>query len=250
MNDQRIFECLAQNGPSTDVELAIWLAVSPDDIHGQMAALMAVGDVCRVPHGDGMAYQFSEGFKRSEVHAKIARRAAILKFQQDPAITTPAAKARHFLLANGRQCTSAEMHAALGLGPDELPSAVLADELAAGHLFKDGKHWFLDDRRGEPRALPAVAPAVLELPEIPRLLAPAAEAVRIWPMPDAMPERATPRPRDPSSGVFMPAEEVPVLRMTKRHDMTVLIKRGPDRMALSASDISAIARFAQENDIR
>jgi hypothetical protein len=250
MNDQRIFECLAQNGPSTDVELAIWLAVSADDIHGQMAALVAVGDVCRVPHGDGMAYQFSEGFKRSEVHAKIARRAAILKYQQDPATTTPAAKARHFLLANGRQCTSAEMHAALGLTSDELPSAVLADELAAGHLFKDGKHWFLDDRRAAPRELPAVAPAALDLPEIPRLLAPAAEAVRFWPIPEVASAIAKAAARDPSSGVLLPIEEPPVLRMTKRRDMTVLIKRGPDRMALSASDVAAIVRFAQENDIR
>lgn len=249
MNDQKIFECIAINGTSTDIELAIWLDTTSDDVRGQCAALVSVGDILATDDGPTQAYVFSGKFQRSPDYAKLMRRADIAKFQRQD--EPPETVAVRFLEANDRECTGAELALALGLTGDQMPSQVLADALAAGRIFKDGKHWFLD-RRDEPRALPAVPTPALALPDgmvLPRLLAPAAEAVRIWPKPEVSITGAKVSvPQDQSFGFLRPAETPPVLRMQKRHDKSVSLKRGADRISLTRSEIEALALFAQEND--
>lgn len=215
MNDQKIFECLSQLGAANDVELAIWLGTSTDDIYGQMAALISVGDVKIETRVDRSFYVFTERFKATDEYAKLKRRADLLQFQQDPLATTPEAKATHYMLANGRQATSAELHAVLGLGADDLPSAVLADALAEGRMFRDGKRWFLD-RRSEVRE-----PAALleeDLDSKPMLRQQVA-----WPSPStAKPITTVVAPPDHFG--LLPRDEAPKLTITKRHDRTVLVK--------------------------
>lgn len=151
MNDQRIFECIAAAEGSLSVsELARQMEVDVDDARGQLAALLAVGDIIIV-RGE---YDFSERFKRGEVHAQLMKRAAAVQF---------AAKEKHgqlediavmFLITRGGRCSASEMHLALNLKPHELASRELREALRTGKLFKEGPVWMLD-RRSVPRNDPS-----------------------------------------------------------------------------------------------
>lgn len=54
--------------------------------------------------------------------------------------------------------TGAQLHAHLGLNPIQTPSNVLAEAMADGRLFKDGKHWAL----GAASRVPAMASTPVE----------------------------------------------------------------------------------------
>lgn len=152
MNDQKIYEAIALNGPMTAAALAIEMGAEVDDTIEHLAALRGVGDLVLA---DGF-YSFSRPFGISEDCRRARAKAATVMQARAAGGTTPLDRALNFLLARGGECTSADLHAALCLGPDELPSTVLADALAAHRLFKEGKMWRLD-RRTTPRKSPSLS---------------------------------------------------------------------------------------------
>lgn len=152
MNDQTIYEAIALNGPMTAAALAAAMGTEIDDTIAHLAALRGVGDLVLV---DGI-YSFGKDFVRSEDHRRAKLKALAIMQARTAGGETPLDRALNFLIARGGECTSSEMHAALGLQPDVLPSVVLADALAQQRLFKDGKLWRLD-RRTAPRISPSLS---------------------------------------------------------------------------------------------
>lgn len=146
MNDQKIYECIALNGPMTAAALAQELGVDVDDAIEHLAALRGVGDLVLA---DGV-YSFSRGFSISEDGRRARARADAITQGRAGAGTCVTDRALNFLIARGGRCASWELHKALELGADELTSVVLADALVAGRLFKEGKEFFVD-RRTMPR---------------------------------------------------------------------------------------------------
>lgn len=151
MNDQRIFECIADaQGPVSVQEIARQMGVDIDDARGQLAALLSVGDLVAI-HGE---YDFSERFKRGDVHAQLMKRAAAVAFAAKAKQGQLEDTAVMFLMTRGGRCSASEMHLALGLKPDQLASTELRESLRTGKLFKEGAQWMLD-RRAVPRNDPA-----------------------------------------------------------------------------------------------
>lgn len=146
MNDQKIYECIAMNGPMTAAALAAAMETEVNDTIEHLAALRSVGDLVLV---DGV-YSFGRGFMSSEDYRRAKNKVLTILQARAAGGETMLDRALNFLIARGGECTGSDLHAALGLLPDELPSAVLAEALVQQRLFKDGKLWRLD-RRAVPR---------------------------------------------------------------------------------------------------
>lgn len=146
MNDQKIYECIAMNGPMTAAALAAAMQTEVNDTIEHLAALRSVGDLVLV---DGV-YSFGRGFMSSEDYKRAKNKVLAILQARAAGGDTMLDRALNFLIARGGECTGSDLHSALCLLPDELPSVVLADALAQQRLFKDGKVWRLD-RRAVPR---------------------------------------------------------------------------------------------------
>lgn len=156
MND--IYNELAKRPPLSAVQLADKLDREPNDVRGELAGLVAVGELIVVdgelPNGlQGKLYEFSQSFKETVAYGLLMRKAEAATF--DAPGMTNAERAIAFITQKG-EATSAELHALLGLKPTESASNYLTAALKDGRLNKDGKTWKL----GPGKPVAPVAPSL------------------------------------------------------------------------------------------
>lgn len=187
MNDQAILEQLALHPRSRAVQLADRADMPLDDVQAALVALVAIGDVvvsndiapndkpCNV-------YELSATFKESARGQAIVAKAAAMRFRREHPTLDDIELAVAFVHERGT-ATSAELHALLGLQPDQQASVFLGSAVQDQLLVKDGKNWTLGPRASlelrddaKPTAAPASSAAPSPAPQpVPRFLdAPAA----------------------------------------------------------------------------
>lgn len=146
-NDQAIIERIAQNPKCRAVQLSDWLDVPVDDVQGQLAALIAVGDVSgtqgTAPSGTPcQVYELTTAFRESDRGLIVLAKAEITAFREAHPTLGNTALAVAFVQKRG-SATSTELGVLLNLGADEYPSTVLASAVTNGKLVRDGKSWTL-----------------------------------------------------------------------------------------------------------
>jgi len=164
MNDQAILEQIALNPKCRAVQLADRLDRDLDDVQGQLAGLIVVGDVI-ASNGTSPAgtpcqlYDLSDAFKESDAYKPILVKTLAAQFAAFRPDLGKTDRAIEFVRERGT-ATSSELHAVLQLDPREAPSQFLVNAVRNGRLVKDGKHWTLG-----PNA-PEAIPATREPPEL------------------------------------------------------------------------------------
>lgn len=153
-NDQAILERIAQNPKCRAVQLADWLDADVDDVGAQLAALISVGDVVlshgTAPNGTPCAlYDLTEAFKASKAYEPILAKTLAAHFATFRPDLGKTDRAVEFVRERG-MATSAELHAVLGLAPDEYASTYLRSAITSARLVKDGKTWTLGPKESGP----------------------------------------------------------------------------------------------------
>lgn len=183
MNDQAILEHLAQHPRSRAVQLADRADMPLDDVQAALVALVAVGDVVVsndiAPNNQPCnVYTLSDAFKESTRGLAVMAKADAIRFRKEHPALDDITLAVAFVRER-QTATSAELHALLGLQPDQQASVFLSSALQDQLLAKDGKNWTLASRasfelRGDdvkPTAAPALSPAPSFAPQpVPRFL--------------------------------------------------------------------------------
>lgn len=152
MNDQAIFEQLAQHPKSRAVQIADRLDCDVDDVQTTLSALIAVGEVTAsngsAPNNTPcQVYELSERFKESDAFPLLEAKAAAMRFAMTHANLSRIDRAVEFVRGVG-VATSAELHIVMGLAPEEYASVILSHTLRAERLAKDGKNWVLGPKAG------------------------------------------------------------------------------------------------------
>lgn len=145
MNDQTILEVLAAGTDLRRVQIADKLDMLTDDVQALLSGLVAVGDVLETdgtgPNGlPCKLYNLSPAFRRSERYNPIAMKVSAAKFAQLPGAGR-VDRAIAFIRDRGGEASSSELHAMLGLAPEQLASTALAAGIREKKLVKVGKIW-------------------------------------------------------------------------------------------------------------
>lgn len=266
MNDQKILELMAATPGMRRVQLADKLDMATDDVQALLAGLMAVGDVVE---SDGFGpnglpcklYNLSDRFKASAAYAPLAAKAAAAGFQCAPGLNR-IERSIAFIRSNGGTATSSELHAMLGLAPDEYVSSMLASAVRTSRLVKDGKNWTLGTGPGTAPPQRVVrddpdAPAALALPVVsktpavapePAAPAPVEVVEPAAPVVDVAPAAPNPEPEpEPEPAAQESAAEEPVRKPHPEfdHALSIIARRSqrsagkpqPDR-ASAADDFA------------
>jgi hypothetical protein len=181
-NDQSILERIAQSPNCRAVQLADWLDAALEDVQAALAALIAVGDVAvtagKSPAGTPCSlYDLTEAFKASKAYEPILAKTLAVQFAAFRPDLGKTDRAVEFVRERG-MATSAELHAVLGLAPEEYASTYLRSAINSGRLLKDGKAWTLGAKEaGQPKQEAKPAPQVaVNFPAVAPTTRPAAPA--------------------------------------------------------------------------
>jgi hypothetical protein len=156
MNDQKIYEHIAREPGIRAVRLADLLDLDLEDVNAALAALVGIGDVVTK---DGFSpagtpcklYTLSDKFK-SSVQGQVA--VAKAEVANDGDLTLSKVDRAIAYITKHGTATSAQLHAVMGLTPEQYPSTFLSHVIASGKLKKDGKDWTMGD--GKPAAPPRI----------------------------------------------------------------------------------------------
>ncbi len=203
-NDEQILAYIRDTAKVRAVQVADKFDMELEDARTRLLALVDVGDLVESngfsPNGHACKiYDVKVTGPKVTVELKpsSASAAPTLTPAGDSKQLTKAEKAIALIREKG-EVTSAELHTAMELLPEQYPSNYLASALKAGVIVKDGKHWRLGSGTPVPPAPPGKANWSLHLPGS----TPHAETMQ--PPKPAKPSR-TPKPVEASQDVKLRA---------------------------------------------
>lgn len=149
MFNEKILEVIAKTPGCREAAIYDAVSVDADETRAAISVLETAGAIVAIESEGvteyGRVFEFTEEFKESDLCKRITLKATAAKLPGANRIE----RAIAFVKERGT-ATSSELHALMGLSPDEYASNALACAVRTKRLVKDGKNWTLGPGPGGP----------------------------------------------------------------------------------------------------